>query len=137
MEFDLHTSVLIAQGITPTDGAAAGASTASAAVDTVSFESFEWVISAGTITTGDFTVLLEQSDTGAFGGEETTVPADGILGDLPTFAASDDDAVKRVGVLGKERYQRLTLVGTNTPVGDFAVLAVLSHARSKPTADQS
>ncbi len=140
MEFDQSSMVKVVSVITPTDGAAAGATVVGAVIDVNQDERFEaltYLIHAGTITTGDFTVLLEESDTGAFGGEETTVPLDEVVnGVLPDFAVTDDDTVARVGLFAKKQHQRLTLVGSNTPVGDFSVEAVLGHPHVAPVAAQ-
>lgn len=134
MEYELHGRIKTETVITPTEGDAAGASTVGAVIDTVGFESLEYVVAAGTITTGDFTITMHESDTGAFAGEETVVPAELTIGAI-VFAVTDDDLTKRQGSVGKGRYQRATLVGANTPVADMAMIAVLSHAQINPTAE--
>ena len=136
METDLHTSIKVEKGIGATDGQAAGASTVSSIIDTVGFESFEWVIDVGTITTGTFSLTLEEDDVVGFG-TATAVPAANLLGASPTWIATDDDQVRRVGIIGKKRFQRLTLVGASTPVADFCALGILSNPRVKAVADQS
>lgn len=141
MEYDIHGSLKAASSIDPTSGAAAGASVVGSVIDTAQDEQFlalEHVIQAGTITTGDFSVVLEESDTGAFGGEETPVDPADIIGVLPTWSGGgDSDKVGRVGVVGKKQFQRLELVGASTPVADFSALAILGHPKSEPVADQS
>ncbi len=137
MEFDLHSRVKVVIGIGATDGIAAGASTDSAVIDTVSFESFEWLIDVGPITTGTFSLVLEESDVVTFGGEETVVPTANVLGDSPTWIITDDDQVRRVGIVGKKRFQRVTLVGAATPVADFCIMGLLSNAKDEPVPDQS
>lgn len=136
MEFDIHSGMKIVTSIGPTDGAAAGASTVGAVIDTLGFEGFEYAISVGTITTGTFSVTLEESDVVTFGGEETVVPAANVVGGSPTWIVTDDDQDRRVGIVGKKRFQRLTLAGASTPVADFAAIAILSKAQSEPVADQ-
>ena len=71
-----------------------------------------------------------------FGGEETVVPAANVVGGSPTWIVTDDDQDRRVGIVGKKRFQRLTLAGASTPVADFAAIAILSKAQSEPVADQ-
>jgi len=140
MEYDLSSDVKVKSVITPTAGDAAGASTVGAIIDThedEQFGSLTYVIHAGTITAGAFSVTLEESDEITFGGEETTVPSDDLIGASPTFAASDDNKIARVGVRSKKRFQRLTLVGASSPNGDFAVQAVLGHPKSMPVAAQA
>ena len=57
-------------------------------------------------------------------GTKSTAP---VIGVSPVWAATDDDTITRVGIIGKKRYQRLTIVGAATPVADFTAVAVLSH----------
>ena len=135
MEFDLHSSVKVVTGIAPI--AALGADTDSAVIDTLDFDSFEWLIGLGVITTGTFSVVLEESDVVTFGGEETVVPAANVIGVSPTFIATDDGQARRVGIVGKKRFQRLTLVGASTPVAVGCVYGILSNPREKPVAAQA
>ncbi len=131
MEYDIHNSV---KSEVVLYEVAAGASTVGAIIDTRGFESLEYLIQFATITTGTFAVVLEESDEVTFGGEETFVPADNVLGVSPTFIVSDDDLTKRVGIIGKKRFQRLTLTGASTPVAQVAVQALLGHPQTRPTA---
>lgn len=135
MEFDNHSFIKVVTGIAPI--AALGADTDSAVIDTLDFNSFEWLISMGVITTGTFSVVLEESDVVTFGGEETVVPADNVIGASPTFAVDDDGQARRVGIIGKKRFQRITLVGASTPVAVGAILGLLSHPREIPVAAQA
>ena len=136
MEFDLHSFIKVAIGIGSTDGQAAGASTVSAIIDTLGFESFEWLLDVGTITTGTFSLLLEEDDVVGFG-TKTVVPAANLVGASPTWIATDSDQVRRVGIIGKKRFQRLTLVGAATPVADFCALGLLSNPKDAPVAAQA
>jgi len=136
MEFDLHSSIKVAIGIGSTDGRDAGASTVSAIIDTLGYESFEWVIDVGTITTGTFSCTLEDGDNSGLS-DAAAVPAEHIVGGSPTWIATDDDQVRRVGITSKKRYQRLTLVGAATPVADFCVMAILGNPTTKPVANQT
>lgn len=136
MEFDLHSRVDTRNAIPP---AALAADTNGASIDTVDYNSLEYVIHVGTaFVGGGFDVTLEESDTGAFGGEETAVPADEILGALPSIAIGDANQTFRVGSIGKKRYQRIVLTETGTiTAGIIGVTAVLGKARDMPVADQS
>jgi hypothetical protein len=136
MEYDLHSMVKVVKGIGATDGQAAGASTVSAIIDTAGFESFEWLIDIGTVTTGDFTLTLEEDDVVGFG-TATAVPAANVVGADVAIAAADDDQVRRIGIVGKKQFQRLTVVGINTPVADICVLGLLGNPVTKPVPDQS
>jgi len=136
MEFDLHSKIKVASVITPTAGAAAGASVVGSIIDTLGFESFEYAIHSGTITTGSFSVTLEEGNVSNLS-DATAVPAANLLGASPTFVVTDDNQVRRVGIIGKKRYQRLTLVGASTPVGAFAVVAVLGNPVVLPVPAQA
>lgn len=136
MEYDLHSKVQIVNAVPP---AALAANTNGASIDTVGYESLEYVLHVGAaFVGGGFTVSLEESTTGAFGGEQTAVPADDILGALPVIDIGDTNKVYRVGSIGKKRYQRIVLTETGTiTAGVIGVTAVLSHPKSAPIADQS
>ncbi len=135
MEYDLHSAVKVRTGVAPL--AALGASTDSAVIDTAGFESFEWLISLGVITTGTFSMVFEESDVVTFGGEESVVPAANVVGVSPTFIATDDGQARRVGIVGKKQFQRCTLVGAATPVAVGCILALLSNPVTKPVAAQA
>lgn len=137
MEYDLHTQVKIATVITPTAGAAAGASTVGSIIDSLGFESFEYMIHCGTITTGTFSLTLEEADDLGFTVNVQAVPAANRLGVAVTWVVTDDNQVRRIGIIGKKRFQRLTLVGASTPVGAFSAVAILSNPKSKAVPDQS
>lgn len=106
-------------------------------IDTLGFESLVYALASGTITaSGAPVVILEESDTGAFGGEESVVPAANILNPTLAFADGDDDHVWRIGVNAKKRYQRLTIDSDATTNGVFFAIAVLGHPKHAPVASQ-
>ncbi len=135
MEFELNSNIKVKTGIAPI--AALGADTDSAVIDTVGFQSFEWLISIGVITTGTFSMVFEESDVITFGGEESVVPAAEVVGGSPTYIATDDGQVRRVGIVGKKRFQRCTLVGAATPVAVGCIMALLSNPHELPVANQT
>lgn len=131
MEYDLHNSVKQVIAVDPE--AAAGASTVGNIIDTQGFESLEYVITSGDITTGDFTMLLEDGDDAGLS-DAATVSSELVLGQAGSaFAVTDDNVSKRVGTISKKRYQRLTLVGANTPAGVMSAVAILGHPKTRPT----
>ena len=132
MEYDLHNSVK--QVVALDFENAAGASTVGNIIDTQGFESMEYIITSGTITTGTFTLLLEDGDDAGLS-DAAAVSSELVLGGAVTFLVTDDDTAFRQGTVSKKRYQRLTLVGASTPVGQFSAVGVLSHAQTRPTAD--
>lgn len=136
MEQDLHHNVksvlaLAVQAITT------NTTTVGAIIDTAGFESIEFSILSGTITDGAYALKLEEGDDSGLS-DAAIVPADETLGALTGFVAADDDTVKRVGSIGKKRYQRLSIVSTGVTTGgtNFVSLATLSHAHSNPVAEQ-
>ena len=93
------------------------------------------MIFSGTLTDGTYTPLLEESDSSIFA-TSNVVDTDFTLGTIAnaTFALTDDDIVKRIGSVGKKRFQRLSIVSAATSTGGTAgALAVLGHARTQPT----
>ena len=134
-EYDLHSNVkqevaLDSQDIT-TDTTTVGN-----IIDTRGFESLEYVIQSGTITDGTYTLVLEQGDDSGLS-DAAVVPTDEVLGVLTGFVAADDDAAKRVGSIGKKRFQRLSILSASTSTGATKVssVAVLGHPQSAPTAE--
>ena len=136
MEFDLHSSVQAANAL---DVAAARVDGTDAGniIDTLGFESIEFVVQTGTITDGTHTVLLQDGDDSGLS-DAGTVPAAQTLGTLPAIVAADDDTVFRVGCVTKKRYVRLSIVTTSATTGGItSAVALLGHPKSKPVADQS
>ncbi len=138
-ERDGHSGIKMANCIGP---AALTATTNGASIDMSQdngYESIEYVVHVGTaLVGGGFTASLEESDTGAFSGEETAVAAADTLGALPVLVATDTNKVLRVGSIGKKKFQRIVLTETGTVTGGVVgVSAILGHAVSKPVADQS
>lgn len=139
MEIDAHGSMKIVHGIAP---AAHAATTNGAAVDTVGYQSLEWVGHVGVaFAGGGFDITIEQSPDDGSGsptGVWTAVSAEETLGALPVVAIADANMVVRVGSAGKERHQRAVLTETGTiSAGVIGVTAVLGNPEVMPEADQS
>ena len=135
MENDLHSNIkqvvaLDSQDIT-TDTTTVGN-----IIDTVGFESLEYLIQSGTITDGAYAFVLEEDDVIGFG-SATVVPTAEVLGVLTGFVAADDDAALRVGSIGKKQFQRLSIVSTGTSTGatKMSSTAVLGHPKHMPVAE--
>jgi hypothetical protein len=76
--------------------------------------------------------IWESDDSGMSGA--TVVPAAETLG-AATWVITDDDVVRRIGSVGKKRYQQLRMVSTNSQNGaDWVALVVLSDPRHGPVA---
>lgn len=106
------------------------------AIDLQDYDSCLFVFQAGTITDGDYTLVIEESDTGAFGGEESAVADADLDGTeaLASFTADDDDnKVGTVAYIGEKRYVRATVVSTSTSTGaTVGATAILGHGHVKP-----
>ncbi len=135
MEYDLHSNVkqvvaLDSQDITT------NTTTVGNIIDTVGFESLEYLIQSGVITDGTYALILEQGDDSGLS-DAAVVPADEVLGVLTGFVAADDNAAKRVGSIGKKRFQRLSILsaGTSTGATKMSSVAVLGNPQSAPVAE--
>lgn len=138
MEQDLHSQIKIVFGF---EAKIHTADAVSAEVDTLGYESCEWVVSVGDALDGSFDSVVEQSPDDGSGsptGVWTAVPADEILGAAIRAEIADTDKVYRIGSIGKERHQRLTMDedDANT-AGILGANAILSHPVIKPVPDQS
>ena len=137
MEQDLHSEIKIVYAIEPVIHTAHAVG---AEIDTIGYESCEFVMIVGDALDGSFTAGIDQSPDDGSGsptGVWTAVPAAEILGTLSVISIADTDKVYRVGTIGKERHKRLTLteVGANT-AGILGAIAILSHPVTKPVAEQ-
>ena len=132
---DMHTTILTSIGLAIAD-ITTNTTTVGAIIDTQGFESLEWSIQSGTITDGTYTPLLEESDVIGFS-PSNVLDTDFSLGTIAnaTFGAADDDTVKRIGTVGKKRFQRLSIVSAGTSTGgtNFGAQAILGHARHQET----
>jgi hypothetical protein len=103
-------------------------------IDTALFHGVEWFLYGETLTDGVFVVSVLESDDSAMSGS-TAVSAAETLGDAD-FALTDDDTVKRIGSVGKLRYQQLKIVATSAATGgDFSAIAVKFSPFHGPVAD--
>jgi len=133
MEFDLHNNVddrvAVVQQAVAADTLIVGE-----IIDTLDYESLEYIVQVGTITTGTVSLIIEEGDDAALA-DAAAVSADETLGALTGFAVTDDDSTKRVGSIGKKRYQRLSLQPAGTAAIDFiGAVAVLGNPKSGPVA---
>ena len=135
MEFDLHSNIKQVVAFDSQD-ITTDTTTVGNVIDTVGFESLEYLIQSGTITDGAYALLLEEADVVGFTGS-TVVPAAETLGVLTGFVAADDDAALRVGSIGKKQFQRLSIVSTGTSTGatKMSSTAVLGRPKHMPVAE--
>lgn len=127
--FDLHNNAAGRVGLNTTS-ITSNTNTDGAIIDTAFFQSLEYYVQSGTLTDGTYTVqLFHGNDSGL--SDAAQVTGELILGSA-VFAATDDNAVKRVGYIGKKRYVRIRIVSTGVTAGGtlsaVAVLGTPSHA---------
>lgn len=134
MEKDLHSNIDDRVAMDP-QAISTNTTTVGNIIDTVGYESLEFLITMGTITDGAYALLLEEGDDSGLS-DAAAVPAAETLGALTGFADTDDDSVKRVGSIGKKRYQRLSIVstGVTTGVNMAQAVAVLGDPKRAPVA---
>lgn len=93
----------------------------------------DFAITSGTLTDGDYTVLLEEGDAANLS-DAAAIPAARLLGTqgpagvaLPKFELTDDDTIFRVGFFKLKRFARLSLVSANTTSGGtLGALAIVN-----------
>jgi hypothetical protein len=129
---DLHNNVKLSPALNPGAAITGNATTTSAIIDTQGFESLEFAVQSGLITDGSFACTVYEGDAANMSDEAVATE---LLGAAPAFAATDDNAVKKVGYRGSKRYVRLKVVQAGATAGGFlAATAVQGHARNAPVA---
>ena len=135
MEHDLHNSVSAVVALT-SQSITTNTTTNGATVDTAGFESLDFQIISGALNAGTFTAEIEESpDDGAGSptGVWTAVDSELVLG-AAVFADTEDNTVKRIGTISKERFVRLTIVSTGASGANIlAGVAVLGDPQVLPT----
>ncbi|MFG1301914.1 hypothetical protein V5F49_19185 [Xanthobacter sp. V3C-3] len=116
---DLVSNISPVQAVAP---AVLSATATSAALDLLGFDSAVMVVSTGTIVgSGNFTAKVQESDT-TTSGDFTDVAAGDLRGGFPASLA--ENAVARVGYIGRKRYVRLVITknsGTSIAAGAMLV----------------
>lgn len=125
---------------TPSVSRIADNTAAKASANMAGYASLTFIVAAGTLVDADatFAATMQESDTGAFGGEETQVDASQIIGTLAlasfTFAA--DNKCFKIGYNGTKLYAQLTVTPANNGGNaDLAIIPVLGHPDVAPTAN--
>ena len=135
---DLHNHIAPKRGISPAAAGTDNTAYVSQIVDTLGFNSCEFIILTGANTDADatFTVLVEDGDNSGL--SDNLPVADAVL--LGTeaqasFLFSDDNKVFKIGYVGYKRYVRVTITPANNGAGNIylAGVWVLGHPTSAPT----
>ena len=104
-------------------------------IDSLGYESLEFIVALGNMVDGAYALLLEEGDDSGLS-DAAVVSVDETLGALTGFVATEDQSTKRVGSIGKKRYQRISIVstGVTTGVDHATAIAVLGHPKTAPVA---
>ena len=110
-------------------------------IDTSHFElGLMFAISVGNYTDGTYNVTLEESDTGAFGGEETAITdsadANRLIGTLAGMAVSaaqsNGDVLPTVGLISNKQFVRMNVVATSVTTGADVLITVTQKGEEMP-----
>ncbi len=135
MEYDAKTKQFIVNAV-PAVSIEATGDTVGVIIDTKLFESLTLALIVSTFSgTGNVTLELEHGDDPALG-DSVAVPAADLIGTIKTLSA--DEAINRVGYIGKLRFVRATIaaVETATLVAICGVTAIQANPQNAPTVDQ-
>ncbi len=133
MEKDLHSNTDVRLGLAVQD-ITTDTTTSGEIIDTKDYESAVWGVHSGTITDGTYACAIWESDDSGMSGA-TVVSAEETLG-AASYTAANDDTTKRIGSVGKKRYQQLRVVSASTSSGgtNFVSLVTLSDPHHMPVA---
>ena len=131
---DIHSNLKQLVGF-ESQAIASDTSTSGEIIDTQFYEAVEFLLLSKTITDGAYAAQIWQSDDSGMSGA-VQVASPELLGDAD-FALADDDTAKRIGSIGKKRYQQLRIVSTATSTGVdiMSAIAVLGRPHHMPVAD--
>jgi hypothetical protein len=107
--------------------------TAGNEIDTQGFESITFLQATGAYTDGNYTLLIEDTDTAGSG--YAAVADDFLIGTEAATVLSAVNAASRIGYVGKKRYVRASIVSDTVTTGATAgVIAVKGAARHNAVA---
>ena len=135
---DLHNSIKVAKVIAPVDPSATG-TLSGTVIDRQGFNSVEFVIANGVITTTGFS-LTPVVKSGSATGSLASCAADELIGTEAGAAISggaSDGHVSKIGYIGTDRYVTCDLVVAGAATGDHCVIAILGNPRKGPQDDQT
>lgn len=134
MDYDLKSSISTDVGLN-FGSIATNTTTVGNIIDSAGFGSLGFSLVTGTVSDGDYTLVIEHGDDSGLS-DAATVASTDLIGGLPSFTAdTDDNLSKDVGYVGKKRYVRASIVSANTASGAvIGVVAIKGHAVTKPTA---
>lgn len=113
--------------------------TVSGIIDRQGYNSLEFLIATGTLAdvNATFTVLVQDGAAANLSDAANVSDAD-LLGTevLAGFAFGDDDEARKIGYKGSKRYVQCTVTpADNTSAAPIAIIPLLGHPGSAPTAN--
>jgi hypothetical protein len=134
---DLHNNVKLTRVISPISQSG-NAAMVGAIVDRQGFDSLEFAVTLGTITTAGttYTATMDEGDAANLSDASAVAAAD-LIGTLAlaSFVDTEINTTKKVGYKGNKRYVRLTMTPAgNTGASTMAAVAVQGAAMLKPVA---
>lgn len=133
---DLHNNVKVTPVIHPVAIVNANGVTTSDTIDTQGFQSIEFAIHMGA-SDGTLTPAVYAGDASDMSDEAAVTDASELLGTIAgaTFAATDDNKVKKIGYRGSKRYVRIKITQAASTTGTFfSAVAIQGHPVSAPVA---
>jgi hypothetical protein len=130
---DLHNNIKVEVAL-DTAAISSDTTTNGNIIDMQGFGSVEFVIQSGTLTDGTYTPLIEEGDVSNLSDASAVADSD-LLGTEAnaSFAATDDNAVNKVGYIGNKRYVRLSIISSGTTSGGtVSGISVKSNASDLP-----
>jgi hypothetical protein len=101
-------------------------------IDTKDFQSITFVLQAGTLTDGTYTVNIQVGDDSGLS-DAADASADELIGTEPALDTSNTTG--RVGLITNKRYARLQVVSTSTTSGGtLGAVCVKGHPLVAPVA---
>lgn len=137
---DLHNHIHPVPVLSPKAAVTSDVAQVGAIIDTLGYESLEFVINIGTNTdtNATFVVLVEDGDNSALSDNVAVVDAE-LLGTeaLAGFTFADDVECRKIGYVGSKRYVRLTITPSGNDSGNIFIsaTAILGHPSLGPTAN--
>jgi len=114
---------------------ASNTTTAGDIIDTAGYSSLTFVFQTGTLTDGDYTVLIQDGDDSGLSDAAAVADTEllGTEAGASFTADGDDNKTSKIGYVGVKRYVRLSIVSTSTSSGAVVgAIAILGHARVQP-----
>jgi hypothetical protein len=132
---DIGNQVKLTPALNPGAAITGNSATNGTTIDTQGFESAAIAVQSGTITDGAFALKLQEGDQSNLSDAADVAQGDYNCGYGASFAATDDNVVKKLGYRGAKRYIRVVLTQSGaTSGGIMGAVAILGNARNAPVA---